>query len=570
MKSIYILLLVEFVVSCTNKESDKLRGLVTDSAMVVSAHPIASEVGVAILKKGGNAIDAAIAVQFALIVTFPEAGNIGGGGFMLVRMKDGSTSALDYREKAPASSSEKMFLDSKGNVVPKLSEAGHLASGVPGSVDGMIEAHKKFGKLPWKDLVQPAIDLAFHGIALTQNAADDLNDLQGDLIKYNSTTPKFLIKKWNKGDTIKWIDLGHTLERIRDYGRAGFYEGKTAADIVAEMKRGGGIITLEDLKKYKSRWLTPVKGQFQEYNIISMPPPSSGGIVLIQLLKSVEPYESMKAWGHNSAKSIHLITEAERRAYADRAVYVGDPDFFNVPVKTLLDDQYIDQRMSSFEVDKATPSSAIKQGNIAGYESSQTTHISIVDKDGNAVAVTTTLNDWFGSRVVVAGSGFFLNDEMDDFSAKPGVPNMFGVIGGVANSIRPGKTMLSSMTPTIIEKNNELFMVIGSPGGARIPTAVFQTILNVIVFKMSMQEAVDSRRTHSQWLPDVIFEEPGALKKSDSLQLVQMGHVIKYISDLDTGHELTMGRVDAILVLPNKKLEGGADRTRKDDASAGY
>ena len=568
MKSVYILLLVWFAAACTSGESNKIRGFVADSAMVVSAHPIASQVGVSILKKGGNAVDAAIAVQFALTIAFPEAGNIGGGGFMLVRMKDGSTSALDYREKAPALSSVNMFLDSKGNVIPKLSEAGHLASGIPGSVDGMIEAHKKFGRLPWKDLVQPAIDLALSGIALTQHAANNLNQVQRELLKYNTIAPNFLIKEWKHGDTTKWVDLGHTLERIRDYGRAGFYEGKTAEDIVAEMKRGGGIITLEDLKNYKSRWLTPITGQFGEYRIISMPPPSGGGITLIQLMKSVEPYERMKSWGHNSAKVIHLITEAERRAYADRAVYMGDPDFFNVPVKTLLDDQYIDQRMTSFDTSKATPSSSIKQGKIQGYESPETTHLSIVDKEGNAVAVTTTLNDWFGSRVIVAGSGFFLNDEMDDFSAKPGVPNMFGVIGGVANSIKPGKTMLSSMAPTIIEKNNELFMVIGSPGGARIPTAVFQTIINVLVFKMSMQEAVDSRRTHSQWWPDAIYQEPGALKKLDSLQLVQMGHVVKSIRELS--HEMTMGRVDAILILPDKKLEGGADRTRRDDAADGY
>lgn len=568
MKSLYILLLVWFAVACTSRELNRVKGLIADSAMVVTAHPVASHVGTAILKKGGNAVDAAIAVQFALTVAFPEAGNLGGGGFMLVRMKDGSTSALDYREKAPASATVDMYLNAKGDVDSRLSEAGHLASGVPGSVDGMVEAHKKFGKLPWKDLVQPAIDLALHGIALTEYAAGDLNALQSDLLKYNSVIPKFLIREWKKGDTTRWVDLARTLERIRDFGRAGFYEGKTADDIVAEMKRGGGIITFADLKNYKSRWLTPITCQFNEYKIISMPPPSGGGITLIQLLKSVEPYESMRSWGHNSAKAIHLITEAERRAYADRAFYVGDPDFFNVPVKTLLDDQYIDQRMSTFDVNTATPSASMKQGSITGYESPQTTHISIVDKDGNAVAVTTTLNAWFGSRVIVAGSGFFLNDEMDDFSAKPGAPNRYGVTGSEANAIKPGKTMLSSMAPTIVEKNNELFMVIGSPGGSRIPTAIFQTLINVVVYKMSMQEAVDSRRTHSQWWPDAIYEEQGALKKSDSMKLVQMGHTVKFIQE--QSHEPTMGRVDAVLVLSNKKLEGGADRTRRDDAADGY
>ncbi len=569
MRCSYFLFLAMLGLACQPKEDKAIIGLVADSAMVVSAHPLASQVGVAILKKGGNAIDAVIAVQFALAIVFPEAGNIGGGGFMVVRMKDGSTTTLDYREKAPASSSVKMFLDSKGNVVPKLSEAGALASGVPGSVDGMIEAHKKLGKLPWKELLQPAIDLAFRGVALTAAEAENMNEVQEELKKYNSVPPVFLLKNWKQGDSIKWIDLGHTLERIRDNGRAGFYEGKTAEDIVAEMKRGNGIVTLEDLKNYKSRWLPAISGQFREYKIISMPPPSAGGIALIQLLKSVEPHEAMKAWGCNSAKMVHLLTEAERRTFADRAVYLGDPDFFNVPVKTLLDDQYIDERMTTFDPEKATPSADIKQGNISGYESSETTHISIVDKEGNAVAVTTTLNDWFGSRVVVAGSGFFLNDEMDDFSAKPGVPNMYGVIGGEANSIKPGKTMLSSMTPTIIEKNNKLFMVLGSPGGARIPTAVFQTILNVTVFNMGMQEAVDKKRTHSQWLPDAIFPEEGALSKLDSLQLVKMGHKIKVLRGLSKDLS-AIGRVDAILVLPNGKLEGGADHARGDDAADGY
>jgi gamma-glutamyltranspeptidase/glutathione hydrolase len=525
-------------------------------------------VGVAILKKGGNAIDASIAIQFALTVVFPEAGNIGGGGFMVLRMNDGSTASLDYREKAPGGSSTKMFLDGKGDAIPKLSERGNLSSGIPGSVDGMIEAHKKYGKLPWKNLVQPAIDFALNGVALTKRAAKNLNGIQAYLKKYNSIVPDFLIKDWNEGDTIKWIELGHTLERIRDNGRAGFYEGKTAEDIVAEMKRGNGIITLEDLKNYKSRWLTPIASRFKDYKVICMPPPSSGGIALIQLLKSVEPYD-LKSWGPNSAKTIHLYTEAERRAYADRATYLGDPDFVKVPITKLIDDEYVDERMASFDPEKTSTSSAVKQGKIEGYEPSETTHISIVDKEGNAVAVTTTLNDWFGSHVVVPGSGFFLNDEMDDFSIKPGTPNMYGVTGGEANSIKPGKTMLSSMTPTILEKNGELFMVVGSPGGSRIITAVFQTIMNVTAFEMSMQAAIDKRRVHSQWLPDAIFPEKGALSKKDSLHLTSMGHIIRPLSELDS--DLTaLGRVDGVLVLPNKKLEGGADRTRGDDTAKGY
>ncbi|HCW05977.1 MAG TPA: gamma-glutamyltransferase [Cytophagales bacterium] len=568
MKCTVTLFSVVVLFACHNSDKKKTVGLVADSAMVVCAHPVAAQIGVDILRKGGNAVDASIAVQFALTVAFPEAGNIGGGGFMLARMKDGSTAALDYREKAPASASTNMYLDEKGEVIPKLSDRGHLASGVPGSVDGMIEAHKKFGKLPWRDLVQPSIDLALKGVALTERAAKSLNDIQDDLKKYNSVQPDFLIGNWKKEDVIKWIDLAHTLERIRDNGRAGFYEGKTAEDLVAEMKRGKGIITLEDLKNYKSRWLTPIYGHYNEYKIICMPPPSSGGIALIQMLKAIEPYD-LKSWGFNSAKSVHLITEVERRAYADRSKYLGDPDYFKVPTMQLIDDEYIDQRMTTFSQNRATPSDSLKAGKIPGYESTQTTHISIIDKDGNAVAVTTTLNDWFGSHVVVAGSGFFLNDEMDDFSSKPGVPNIYGVIGGEANSIKPGKTMLSSMTPTIVERNGELVMVTGSPGGPRIITAVLQSIVNVLAYDMGMQEAIDAKRTHSQWWPDAIFFEEGAIAKKDSVELAKMGHQIKSVSELEKGLT-SIGRVDAILVLPNKKLEAGADRLRGDDSAAGY
>ncbi len=353
MRCSYVLLLAWSVMACHQDNDKKINGVVGDSAMVVCAHPLASKVGVTILKKGGNAIDAAIAVQFALTVVFPQAGNIGGGGFMVLRMKDGSSASLDYREKAPAKATTEMFLNEKDEVIPRLSERGNLSSGIPGSVDGMIESHKKYGKLPWKDLVQPAIDLAFKGVALTKASAKDLNKIQEDLKKYNSVTPSFLIREWNPGDTIKWIDLGHTLERIRDNGRAGFYEGKTAEDIVAEMKRGKGLITLEDLKNYKSRWLTPITSRFKDYKVICMPPPSSGGLVLIQLLKSIEPYD-LKGWGLNSAKAIHLYTEAERRAFADRATYLGDPDFVKVPVAQLIDDESVDEWMSSFDSEQAS------------------------------------------------------------------------------------------------------------------------------------------------------------------------------------------------------------------------
>jgi gamma-glutamyltranspeptidase / glutathione hydrolase len=563
MNRLIPLLLVVSLAACTmppEKKSAKPL-VVTDSAMVVCAHPLASKVGVEVLRKGGNAVDASIAVQLALAVVYPSAGNIGGGGFMVLRMANGRVVTLDYREKAPGNAKTGMYLDEKEMVVQGLSEKTQLASGVPGTVAGLWEAHQKHGSLPWAQLVQPAIDLAANGFELTEKEANGLNSIQADLRANNSVEPEFFLREnWKGGDVIRLIDLAATLTRIRDNGPAGFYEGKTADDIVAEMKRGNGIITHEDLKAYAPVWREPVTGMYKDYKIISMAPPSSGGIALIQLLKSIEPFP-VADWGHNSTRATHLLVEAERRVYADRAAFLGDPDFFDVPKEALMKDDYIKSRMATFDPQKATPSQAVKEGNLPLAESEQTTHLSIVDSKGNAVAVTTTLNDAYGSRIVVAGSGFILNNEMDDFSAKPGYANMYGAIGGEANKILPNKRMLSSMTPTIVEKDGKLFMVVGTPGGTTIITSVFQTIVNVLEFKMNMQDAVAAAKVHSQWLPDEVFAEKDAFTEATRKELEDMGHTITIRGEI--------GRVDAIRVREDGKLEGGAD-PRGDDSALGY
>ncbi|MDH5379861.1 MAG: gamma-glutamyltransferase [Cyclobacteriaceae bacterium] len=557
------LLFIFFLVltSCQQQESENnQKGVISDSAMVVSAHPLASQVGIEILKKGGNAIDAAIAVQFALAVTHPSAGNIGGGGFMVIRLADGQLNSLDFREAAPKASHRDMYLDETGEVIENLSTLGHLASGVPGTVDGMVNAHNKYGQLAWEEIVQPAVELALNGFTLTKKEASGLVSNQENFQTLNTQAPEFLLGNWKEGDTIKYIDLGHALERIRDHKRAGFYEGKTADDIVAEMQRGNGIISYEDLQEYQSEWRKPLEDYYKGYKIISMPPPSSGGVALIQLLKIVEGFPIHK-WGWNQKETIHVMVEAERRVYADRASYLGDPDFIKVPVKELTDEGYLTERMSNFNLTQATPSDSVSAGIFNLYESMETTHFSVVDKFGNAVAVTTTLNGGYGSKVVVSGSGFILNNEMDDFSIKPGYPNMFGLIGGEANAIQPQKRMLSSMTPTIIEKDRKLYMVVGTPGGATIITSVYQVILNVIEHKMTMHEAVNAKRFHSQWKPDIISIENSAIDSVTLEKLTEMGHTISTRGSI--------GRVDAILVLENNKLEGGAD-LRGDDTAIGY
>ncbi|WP_207435120.1 gamma-glutamyltransferase [Sabulibacter ruber] len=530
--------------------------------MVVSAHPLASQVGAEILSRGGNAIDAAIAVQFALAVVYPDAGNIGGGGFLVLRQKDGSVDALDYREKAPAAAHRDMYLDQEKNVIEDLSVKGHLAAGVPGTVDGMVKAHEKYGSMPWRDLVQPAIVLAAKGFPLTKKEAKKLNQQRADFLKYNTQRPSFILQhRWHEGDSLYFKDLARTLELIRDKGRAGFYEGPTANLLEAEMKRGKGLITKADLAAYQSVWRTPISGQVGKYRIISMPPPSSGGIALIQLLTIAQDYP-LPAWGWNSVKSAHLMIEAERRVYADRAKHLGDPDFYKVPVAGLLDTAYIRRRMYGYSPGEATDSDDVYPGIPAPPESPHTTHYSIVDTQGNAVSVTTTLNSSFGCKVFVAGAGFLLNNEMDDFSAKPGYPNTYGLVGEEANAIAPGKRMLSSMTPTILEKDGKLYMVIGAMGGSTIITTVYQIIQNVTRFGFTMQGAVSAGRFHHQWLPDWVLAEWGALGPGTGVGLWVKGHKIapKYGG---------IGRAAGILVLPDGRLEGGAD-PRGDDAAAGF
>ena len=534
------------------------------NGMVSSAHPIASKIGLDVLKNGGNAFDATIAVHFALSVVYPNAGNIGGGGFMVYRLGNGDLGTLDFREKAPEMSYRDMYVDNiegELKVDDKRSKIGHLASGVPGSVDGMVKIYEKFSTVDWKILLEPSIKVAREGFKVTEKQAKGLNNVKKSLISANDHPIPFVKDdQWKIGDVLTQKNLAKTLEEIKKSKRDGFYKGTIAELITNEMKSGGGIITQSDLNNYSSVWRDPVIGYFKNHKIISMGPPSSGGIALVQLLHGAEELET-KNFAHNSLEYINTIAEIESRVYADRATHLGDPDFFNVPQKSLLDKDYLLNRFSKINNNIKTPSSEIKEGSFNGIESEETTHFSIVDKYGNAVSVTTTINGGYGSKVVVQGAGFLLNNEMDDFSVKPGYPNMFGLVGGEANSIEPNKRMLSSMTPTIIEKDNNLFMVLGTPGGSTIITSVFQTILNVIDFGMGMQEAVDSKKFHHQWLPDVLVVEENTLSDKLSNNLTQIGHnIVKRTS---------IGRMDCILVNEDGSLEGGADK-RGDNIALGY
>lgn len=561
-----VLTAVVLLVSCQNspakKQPDPEKGVLAPHAMVVSAKEEASQIGLAILKKGGNAFDAMIATELALAVAYPNAGNIGGGGFMVYRLGSGERGALDYREKAPAKAHRDMYLDKNGKVIADKSTLGALAVGVPGTIAGIFEVYQKFGSLPIGELIQPAIDLARKGVLITELQANSYMNKNVELIKQanNYVTP--FENGWKAGERFKYEELAQTLERIRDNGSYEFYNGETAKRIVSYVQELGGILSLDDLKNYRAQWRKPITFTYKDYIISSMPLPSSGGICLAQILKSVEPY-NIGQYPHNGEQYIQLLVEAERRAYADRAYYMGDADFVKVPTQQLLSPDYLKERMSSFSWDKASKSSEIAHGKIAGYESDETTHYSIVDRFGNAVAVTTTLNTNYGSKVYVKGGGFFLNNQMDDFSIKPGEPNTYGLVGSEKNAIAPNKRMLSSMSPTIIEKDGKLFMVIGTPGGSTIITSVLQCFLNVAEYGMTMQQSVSKPRFHHQWLPDDVMYEPKGFAPEVIAHLKAKGYKPR------EENFVIIGKVDAILVQPDGTLEGGAD-PRGDDTAVGY
>lgn len=536
-------------------------GVTSQKAMVVSAREEASKIGSEIMQQGGNAFDAMVATEMALAVCYPNAGNLGGGGFMVYRTHKGEIGALDYREKAPLRAFKDMYLDQNNKYLQQKSKTGGLAVGVPGTIAGIFKAHQKFGSLTMQSILRPVILLAKNGFKITEKQAKQFNDHRAVFKQVNQENSIFT-KKFKVGDVFKNEALANTLQQISDNGRKAFYQGDIAKTLVAFLQKNKSIISLKDLENYQAIWREPIVFNYKDLRIISMSPPSSGGICMAQILKTTANYP-IAVYGHNTTKTIQVLVEAQRRAYADRSHYLGDPDFINIPVDSLLSDAYLKNRMDSFSFDGATPSHQIKHGNIQAPESKETTHYSIVDSYGNAIAATTTLNASFGSKLYSKKLGFFLNNEMDDFSAKPGTPNLFGLIGADANAIAPQKRMLSSMTPTLVEKDNKLWMSLGTPGGSTIITSVLQTILNVYEFNMSMQQAVDAPRFHHQWLPDVVKVEATSFDAKTIKNLENKGYVIDY------KNPSSIGTVDAILVLPDGSFEAGADK-RGDDTAVGF
>ena len=568
------ILLIAATLSCTTTQKNKEQAqsdcldktCISPQAMVVTAHEEASKIGLDILKKGGNAVDAMVAVHFALAVVYPNAGNIGGGGFMVYRTEKGEAHTLDFREKAPLAATKNMYLDASGEVLSQQSREGYKAAGVPGSVAGMAAAHERFGKLSWSELLAPAVALAEKGFAITEAQASEFNHYKSDFSRNNKNTAEIALLReasWKPGDQLVQPRLAATLKRIQAEGKKGFYAGETARLIAADMRANGGLITEEDLNRYEAVWRDPLTASFGPYRIITMGPPSGGGVALLQLLEMSEHFP-LQQWGFHTTPTVHSMVEMERRVFLDRSQYLGDPDFWKVPLKELLDSAYLARKAKAIEPKRATashelapmlaPQAPVKQNE-------QTTHYSIVDTQGNAVSVTTTINGSYGAKTFVSGAGFLLNNEMDDFSIKPGHPNMYGLVGGEANAIAPGKRMLSSMTPTIVESQGKLKMVVGTPGGSTIITSVYQALVNVLLFDMNMTEAVWAGRFHHQWLPDEISLEINALPEDvqDSLRL--MGHTLEERSPI--------GRVDAILRRTNGQLEGAGD-PRGDDVAAGF
>ncbi len=528
-------------------------------AMVVTQEPLAADVGVRVLRAGGNAIDAAVAIAFALAVTYPYAGNIGGGGFLLARFADGRTTFIDFREKAPLKATRDMYLDSKGNVTEDTL-VGWRAAGVPGTVRGLELAHKKYGRKPWAELLNPAIELATEGYSVSYSMDSSLGSHASLLARFPDSKRIFLNAHF--GEKLVQPELAATLKRIRDRGASDFYDGETGQKLAAAMAAHGGLITLADLEKYHAEESQPLNGRYHGYEIVTAPPPSAGGVGLLQMLGMLEGSGYEKT-GAGSAASIHYVAEVMRRFYADRSEYFGDPDFYKVPISKLLDPKYIASRRAGIDPLHATPSSQIRPGYLGIREGTETTHFNVVDSEGNAVAVTYTLNNGYGSGVTVPGLGFLLNDEMDDFAAKPGTENLFHLIQGEANAIQPGRRPVSSMTPTIVLRDNKLFLMLGAPGGSRIINGVLQVLLNVVDFHMNVQDAVDWPRFHHQWMPDVLYVEKGVSPDTVSI-LRGMGHKV---SPLEASSPV-VARVEAILS-EGGWLEGAAD-SRGNAKAEGY